>query len=470
MIDNKLIKYFKTFTNGEVKLFAKYCSRKFKPKSQVDKVLQYLIKNHKRISNDNLDFDTFHKKISQNLSLKSFQNLLSEVAKILEDYFVWKETEESIIEKKILLLKALQKRGLHKEFNKEVSKLKTILEDSTVGVSRLRSKLEINHLQYFSDNPVKIHDGQKILNTILLSFNEFVEITTLFYRAEMVNRNNWQNESWDQLINEIEVPFSFKKGLPKIMTHLNKIQSGYKKSYRFLKNELLNNVNILDNELKVIILLHLHKYLDKNISDTKLRGTEKLFLFDFALKNELLYSQKKLPLIRFHNIIDTACRLLDFRWAKSFIKDCEAHLPQKDLDETLKLASAQIYFASKQRKTSCDNVIRTLRDIKFSNFRQELRSRTMLLCSYYESKEYYEDIPFITNYVHNYKQFITRRKSELTRREYKALNNLISIIKLLLRKKTPDLGQLIIKVENEKVFFKSWVIARINELQSLKNH
>lgn len=459
MKKNKLIDYVNTFTKEDWKAFNKFLKQNHHRRPDMLAIFGHLEKKLRNKNGSEFDMDNFHKQIRPDLSRKSFQNILSEFCDVVEDYFVWNEFSHDSIQYNLILLKNLRKRGLFQAFDKNADKLRKSIGGGPLDLWNSFWFLLINHLQYYSDNPIKNQKGGSMMSSIITEFENMTNQLGAFYKAELLNRNTLFSENWEEKIESLpenQVGDSF---IDTICHSLCAIQTSDRVSFDFLMQILYENHDELSNELKLVILLQLMKSKTKYLSDSESQRKSTLRLYEFALNHGLLNLNGSLPLVRFHNIVDIGCSIQAYDWVNNNLVTWCNQVNAIYRDEAKILAKAQIAFSQKDKEEGANMVIDLLNRQVFKDIKQELRARAMLLCSYYELEEIRENYELFQSQLRKFDRFVSRRKHEMTENEYLGLRNLGKCIKYLTKLNVSNSRKLDMLLE-QGVFFKSWVMGK----------
>jgi len=395
-------------------------------------------------------------KMRPDLSRKSFQNLISELCKVIEEYFRLKEVQVDEFENDLLLLKAYRRRGLFKLFDKQSKKIREKLQNDYDIWSSL-NLLRVDHLTYFSDNPIKKERGDDLMlslcDGLVISSQELL----LYYQAEIRNRGlQFKLESKEIDFDNFE-PLSY---LGSCFNHLLQMQEGKKSSFDFIENELLSNVR-LSKEIRLVFLLQLLRNKSKFFDDYRNEKEFILRLYKFALDEQIFWLNEKLPINRLHNIIDVACSHQAFDWVEENIESWTTQLEAGVRKNTLALVKAQLIYANNDIENRSEKVIKLLSKKSFSDIKQETRARSLMLCCYHDEEYYKTNKEFYLSQVRTFRRYVQRHKTTFSSLELESLIYFSKCLKLLS-------GNIKIKYlrikeicESHPVFYKTWVKNKI---------
>jgi hypothetical protein len=185
-------------------------------------------------------------------------------------------------------------------------------------------------------------------------------------------------------------------------------------------------------------------------------------LFDFykeVVSQDILLEDQSFSPYHFKNIVVIALRLKEFNWIEAFINDYAPLLPENQRDNSLSFNLAQLYFYQKKY----DLVIKTLQSVEYDDYVYNLNSKTMLICTYYDSGE--TDALFFL--FDSFRAFLNRNNHIPEARKV-LYRNFISMAKKLARMTPKDekaKQKLTLELEQmNNVASKNWLLEKLAEL------
>lgn len=386
---------------------------------------------------------------------KKLLNILSKLTTWLKQYLLLQETSGRTFENSFFTARLLWEKGLSDEYEKSITDLTALAESSQKeSLGSRMNNLSASHLAYF-------HIGgkdNKNLGGLLEQCNAGLDITycigKLKMACEMAKFNTAYNESYDLSETKTIVSLS-KKHLEKSLLlqlyytvfHLITTQKG--KYYDEAERILLQHAHkIHDTELHTI-LIHM-----RSNSAVRIRmGDETAWQTGHNL-NKIshasgFYKKEKMNELQFTNIVNAAVYVGDIAWAWKFMEE-QGPLLEKSLREnTLKLAAAIIYSAEKKP----EEVLNLVAQISFNDINVNIRTRSLMLKSYYELSK---PLEFITSFCSAFKAFL-RRKNKLNKQAAEATTNFIKIVQMLINpnKSTQSIQEVI--NTTQRLYFKKWL-------------
>ena len=223
-----------------------------------------------------------------------------------------------------------------------------------------------------------------------------------------------------------------------IVTHQNGFRLDEVKSmYVFAMNYCINQINFGNSD-----------YLK-----------EILFLYKQALSNDVLLDNGQLSQWDYKNIVTTALRVKDFKWAENFLHQYKGQLPKEDRKNAFTFNMARYYFATKKY----DEVLQLLQQVQYNDIFYQLDAKTTLLKTYYELGEWQPLYSLKDSF-----RVMLRRKRLITPQQKANYMNLLNFAIRLYGvdvKDQPKLKKLKLEItEASNVADKSWLLEKINEI------
>ena len=185
-------------------------------------------------------------------------------------------------------------------------------------------------------------------------------------------------------------------------------------------------------------------------------------LFDFykeVVSQDILLEDQSFSPYHFKNIVVIGLRLKEFNWIEAFITDYAPLLPENQRDNSLSFNLAQLYFYQKKY----DLVIKTLQSVEYDDYIYNLNSKTMLICTYYDTGE--TDALFFL--LDSFRAFLNRNNHIPDNRK-ELYRNFVSIAKKLAKMTPKDekaKQKLTLELEQTKnVASKNWLLEKLAEL------
>jgi hypothetical protein len=186
---------------------------------------------------------------------------------------------------------------------------------------------------------------------------------------------------------------------------------------------------------------------------------EILYLYKQALENDVLLNDGQLSQWDYKNIVTTALRVKEFKWAEQFLNDYKNRLPKEDRVNAYTFNLARYYFFVQKY----DLVLRLLQEVKYNDIFYQLDSKITLLKTYYELGEW-QPLDSLKDSF----RILLRRKKLITPQQKANYNNLLKFSIRLFKvdvKDKPKLNALKREITlATNVADKSWLVEKVNEL------
>ena len=149
-----------------------------------------------------------------------------------------------------------------------------------------------------------------------------------------------------------------------------------------LKKLFFKSFQQLHSDEQLIVISYLLNYTSAEMKKgNSYAYTQAFELFKFGIKHQIFIGEDGyLSPTKFTNIVVVGCRIKKFDWVENFIKKSTSYLNPKHNENTVLVAQACLRFEEKKFK----QVIAISSTILFKDDYFSLRTRAMVLCSYYE--------------------------------------------------------------------------------------
>lgn len=456
MKENKLGTYLTSFTEKDWPAYTKYYKSLYGLNSDYQLIMTY-IKSHKsQYDPSYMDTEYLRKKIRPSASKQVFAKVITNLCKYIEQYMTWAEVESDVMMKDTLLLQALGKRGLTKQFYKHKEKSKTKREELPKGLWQNYHAFMAEYLLYYCNMTTDIKVSKVALENSFLNLDKFNSVIYGYINVEMHNRTVLLKEDWSSLLSTKKDVINYLNFPESIFDNL--IQLKYTKSkkyYNLLKVKLQNEQ--LSTNISYTIIIHLTSYLNGSIvRGENTLGLELLNLYKYGIDKNILFPNGRIPILRYINILLLACGVKEFKWATIFVKTY-SKLVGKELESSaINLGKAHIEFNLKK----FENVIILLRDNKYRDFEFEIRAKWLILSSNYEiNKLNFESVQY---YVNSFIYYVKRNKHKTTSQG--AISYLKSAKFLLQVAISNNPEQIFNNIKKEShLLYRKWLLEKIKE-------
>ncbi len=466
MKQSKLFQIAQSFTTDEWKKARKYVLYCTEERSEVYQLYTYLTKYRMREDAKQLNINYAHARMFPQKTRKGFQNVMSKLNQILEDFLRWEWIKRNKDEYDLALLNSLNERGLFHLFDLRADQVrKRHAKSNEINLWKDMAKLRVRHLQAFSDNPTKQLNGEYALSKTAKSLIKFSSNLSNYYLTAMLHQTQISSEQYaDQIKTLLKFPRSNQSTrIGFLLDHLRLLtEKKIPQSYDILFDSLINESAFLSDDMHKAIFMSLLRYTTNEFKEGNAQSADKIMsLYEIGIESKILLVNNRLPYRRVANIINVLCACNRIDRANAFLDQYEHLIPDDHREETIRISKAQIAFYGK----NYEEVIQILSTQVFNKFIHMIRVRWLLLCSYY--KIYSEDVNFMEMAIRNYNNHINNNRKKLSESNYYGSLNLSKIIKALVSNASPE--YLKRELANQKqIVFRTWLSEQISELTELE--
>lgn len=461
MKNTKLISALKTLNKSEWFAFRKFLLMEVKENTEVFSLFEFLQskkENFEKLSDTKIVRENYFPDYSH----KRFLNLISKLYNIFEEWLMYFQFKKEIHTGELLLLKALNEKGLYKHANSLASTIEEKIQKvNTFDLNKNKSLQLLWHTQYYSDNAIKYKMGPPILQNLINAFLASYQEQSILYLTELFNWGNIQDHDFTQSIELIKTSISCLNLSPQYHTTKELIElvaHNKVKSLQSLKNELESNCFTDGSQLKTLIYFYiltssLRMWREGIYQDAELISE----IYDYGFTSKVLLSEGKIPQRRFHNIVSTLGTIRTKDWTYKFVHKWYKQVNATFQYSNLNLALAQICFIH----NDYNEIISLTRDLKFDSIEIRMRSLGLELISLYEEREEYRSL--LDNTIHNFKRTLKRNKAKVTINFYNGHLNLIDFIQKMLKREYKYIDIDLLKYNN--LIYRTWCSKKLETSQ-----
>lgn len=397
MQDSKLIELCKTLTNKELLKFSLYIeSALYNTSEKIVQLFDLLKRHHPNYQSSKLSRKIVADSIFGNTKNADVQlrSLMTQLTKLLKDFFVLIEIEnvEEIREER--LLTALHRRKLHDLFKKESDNiLQRYKQAAYKNDDHYRQLFSISSVifSYQSENNNRTPDTgfQEVMNALDISFI----MTKLKYTVATHNRQNILDENINSKFLEDILPYIEQSAyyqlpfvqlyyyLYKLLTIPNDVENYY---YLQLKNLLKENSSIAPiselRDIYTVITNYCIRALKKGNEDF----IEELFhLYEQMLERNIKAPDGFISPYNYSNIIVNALKFKKFEWVRQFIYDYKYQVQPERRENAFNYGLAIYFFYLKDYDKTLDHI--AMMDI--TDIYDTLRTKVLYIKTFYEKNE-----------------------------------------------------------------------------------
>lgn len=423
MRDKKLITILKTFSGEEWSDFNKSIKLTTNKETDVYNLYRYIYKHKSDLDSKHLIFEIVKKTVFPQKSKKGFQNVISKLINIAEQFIKSEWLKEKKVEDDILMFEAFAARGLtHLAKLKYNHLIQYFKSDENLGLIKNINQFRVHHLNrsYFESNTHK-NANETLQESITSLMALTINAAGLYQYASGIHGQ--KNDTLYDALEQIK-PTEYSDSLTQYVSSINSLSTNYKaEDYDILYKELIKEETSFSLELQALVLKLLlirNGRLIKN-GQTHLRERH-LKLHTFGIESGIYLSNNKLEYITFINIISLASAIEKFEWANVLIEKYSNLIDIKHRSDTINISKIQILFHQK-KYTQLNEILST---VQINTESMNLVFRWVLLCCHF--KLFRNDLEFLDNTFRNFKSFLNTNKPKISSKNHTGSLNLCNIL------------------------------------------
>lgn len=468
----KKLKFFlllDTLDEQEVAAFHKYLKRMYKGEESALKIFEYARKLYpKPWDAQKLDMEYAYRKIfrsalnAQERNRKKMLNSLSDLYLWLKDFLLTQKVCSDSLESQVLWLQILHQRRLKEEFARQATGLYTAVGTAPAKGTKIyfrdiaASYFQFKHLTAIrpSLNSSTLQECWDImtLNTEIIKLKMACEMNT----AKKVRPVELAPEARAVLLASGEKRLAKSKLLLRIYKAIDAfILTEREEYFSEVERALFEQADQLDPDELHGILSYLHNFAAAQIRAGKeyIYASKLHLLNQFGLQHSFFTLQGEMSTTQFTNIVNAACAVKDFDWAKLFVEDQLQLVSDKLRDKTRSLSLAIIYF----EQANYHEVLTCLGSKDYQDIHYIIRSRLLILRSYFEL---HEDVEKTLDYCIAFEAQLLRYRKPKTGAVEAALE-FVRVCKMILQEKTDKKSLLKRITENANLYLRNWLITQV---------
>jgi hypothetical protein len=471
MKDSKLIQTLLHLNKPERNRFKKFLISPFFNSDEnmisiFDFIDDHISKNH----NEFPEKQVLWKKIFKGIPFDDIRlrKYFSDLFKLLTKFLSFDLYQRDPIVQDLFLLEVINERKL------------ISLTKSSVRSARIRLEAnEFRHSQAFLQRYSLERNNYEIQNlegdrNIRSNIEEINESLDIFYLSEKLRlfckeielqilaKHKYKLTYIEEILNMIKL--KGYENVPSILLYSKLLNlymdSANEENYFSLRQSVSENNPLFPKKELAEIYSTMINYCSLQIN----KGNSKFLaqLFDFykeVVSQDILLEDQSFSPYHFKNIVVIGLRLKEFNWIEAFINDFAPLLPENQRDNSLSFNLAQLYFYQKKY----DLVIKTLQSVEYDDYVYNLNSKTMLICTYYDTGE--TDALFFL--FDSFRAFLNRN-NDIPEARKELYRNFVSFSKKLARLTPKDekaKQKLTFELEQTKnIASKNWLLEKLAEL------
>ncbi len=459
-----------TLTTRELRRFEEFIISPFFNKNETPvQLFQVLKKYHPHYEEHKTSMEAIFPKLfpKEKFEEQRLRYLMTDLTKLLEEFLSYTEYDKQEINKKYLLMSALDNRNLDKHFTATYENARLVQDKEPYR--------DVNYYfnRYLLEEKAYQHIHAKEQDALETSIQQAVDNLDVYYLSNklrycsaLLTRQNILREDFhNPLLNEI-------------LQYLEKNNYDHVPSvaiyYLILKT--LNDRDNLDNysKLKELLEKNLEKFAISELQDMytslmnfciyKINTGDSSFLkelfeqYKFIIEKGIIFENGYISPHEFKNIVIVGLRVNEVDYIEKFLHDNKEHLHPEFQDSIYTYNLAFVHFYKKD----FSKALRLLQTADFKDVFYHLDARTLLLRTYYELDE---TEPFFSM-IDSFNNYLKRNKliSESQRTSY--LNFVKYVKKLMQIRLGSKMTAAELKAEIEDVKHvgnQQWLLQKIEE-------
>jgi len=473
MEKNKILLVLKSFSPLELNKLRKFItSPYFNSNEGISMLFEILLNSLKRDQISANHKEIFWKKVhpSKPFDDVRYRKYQSDLLRLVKSFLVHESFHQDSFKKSLLLLKEVRERNLNvlnAEAKRKADKaLKNIPNQSSEhfqGKILLEKEL---YLLDFKERRIRMSNLEELVKNI----DNYYYTERLKISSDIQSRSRFVNRKIDSSVAEQLI-----QNLDKKTIEAEPITQMYKVAYQTQMASIENDIYFLElkkllaelnNEISNNDLISLYtsliNYCIKQINSGNQEYLEKLLeIYKAQIADGTILDRNVISKGKFKNISILALRVGQFDWAESFIREYIQFLPLQIQENQKRFQLSALYFYQKEY----GKVVEILRDFEFKDIIENLNSKTTLLQTYYEIKEF----DALDSLLRSLKTFITRHK-EIDRERLILYKNLIKIMSQMIqtipgdKKRVEKLRKTLSEMKGIAAS-RQWIEEKIDELE-----
>lgn len=405
--------------------------------------------------------------------------LMFALTNLATDFLTYLEFKSDRIFESNMTLKALNSRGLYKQFEKMKRQVSSALNKVSVKNDKYyfnRYQFEVEdlhvlHKTHFDRIEKFLHN--KGVNNIIFSLSSYYVIWMFRFYLYVLNVRGLYNiqiqiSQMDTLLENIKaddykesplIPLLYNA----IMLHLDEENEIY---FNEIKHELFKNFEKLSVTDSLEILINMENYCKRRIRAGKLNYRRELFdLFKFEIAHKTYMAEGGMTEKMYIGAVETALELNENLWTKKFIHDFKKDLPDHVREDSYKYTMAMYEFSVE----NFDTAVQLLSKTKYGEVFNKFGIKTLLIACYYELGRFDQMEAVIDSCRH----LISSDKYILGERK-KFYSNFLKIAKRMIKLKTAFRPVLINEIRkllktSGFVVYSPWIVKKLDEAEKLNS-
>jgi len=426
----KLLDFLRTLEKSEWVEFRLYLLKEASKSRKILRLFELIY--HKR--NGALDkayLEHIYAQEFQELSRKSFYNLLSKIHLFLDDWLALQEYQADDFRRKLYRIKSFNKRGLYREADKLFYKLEKHLGSRKAQDLNVQSNLyELYQTQFLSTNPIKNKLGTKIIkdwydaHSIGHKERSLQLISILSNWGQIKNINYSPNINL--LKNSIDSLESSQLSLLleslELMIAEDNVDAYHQLKKILIEESILDKQSLIHSVVLSFLQVRFGRFWDKRlITDGKVFYD----ITEYFLTYEIKKKNGKVGRRTFTNMFQFIAMTSEYEVANEFQNKWISYVSDIEKEDFVMLLKATNLFYNERY----GELLTHLPLIKAGSISERILLLRLELGALYKLRKEIPDVLF--GKILNFKRFLNRNKAEISNRLMLATKNYIRIFEKL---------------------------------------
>ncbi len=473
MEKSKLIEILKTFDKKELKCLDEMVhSPYFNKHDKVIQLWEFVKKHYPRFvkSKINKEFAYQHVFGKEKYQDQKFRNLMTELSKILEKYFIQETLNANLPAQERYLIEGLRNKNIEKYTLAQLGKTQRAQlkrKHKDVSYYYHQYKLEELHREYMISSYGRAREDN--LNKVVNNLDNYYLANKLRYCCVILNRQSLSEEKLDvHLLSEIldYVEQTDFEAVPAITIYhrmfLMLQNQADEVHYPKLKTLLTKHNNVFPRDELRQIYTAMYNHCNRQLKNGSASFLREIFeLYKEMLQSKvLIYNGMIAPYIHFRNIVRAAVRLGELDWADNFIVSYQNKIPKEHQESMVGYCLATLNFYRKEYQQTLDHLLA----FELQDFYNYIEHKILLIQTYYELQEY----EALLAMIHAFRVYL-RRKDVLPAHHQTTYSNFIKFVEKTYRAKLSyetDVNKLKEEINNTSPMNdKEWLLEKVTEIK-----
>ena len=468
MHQSKLIKIFSVLSSEDLRQLQKMLkSPYFTSNENLQKFFKILRDKHPELNSPQLKKEIVFAKIFPKTKYSDIKirNLMSEFRQIIEQLFILQQLKNDRTTQNRFLTSALTQKGNLELMDKQEKQLKKYIDEKVFHTidfyyskyDALQLRKKIIQSRNYTLTAELIQEADQTLDSFYLFAKTKLklEFKNLSKFASIQKKTDTDNPLQENIAFQIYSDFN-------LLIDNNKIELFFN-----IRDRYFQNLKRIDKDTQVEILSLLINYTIQNmLVDDKKFNTIAFDTYQLAIEHQILAQSPLILEGHFYNIVVTASKEKQFKWAMDFIHSHKEFINPIHKDDITIASLAYLYF----HQHEYNSVLETVAQHHFSNHNLNSTTKLLLIRCYYElflQDDSYHEVLVAQTYS---SEKHVQRNSKFSESKKKAFLNFIQFVRKLANTrlkgkltKTEQNNMQNLLEEQEVTMSRSWLLKKIKQ-------